>query len=51
MIEIRRPGRRRSPARRRFGSGPFGDEDAYIDYFYDHQDVSQVLLLLEDGVI
>lgn len=29
----------------------FGDDDAYIDYFYAHEDQSQVLVLLEDGVV
>ena len=29
----------------------FGDEDDYIDYFFAHGEESQVLVLLEDGVV
>lgn len=51
MIEIRPARPEEIPRQKEIWKRAFGDEDAYIDYFYDHQDVSQVLLLLEDGVI
>lgn len=51
MIEIR-PARPEETARQKeLWKLAFGDEDSYIDYFYAHGDESQVLVLLEDGVI
>lgn len=51
MIEIR-PARPQEGARQKeLWKLAFGDDDAYIDYCYDHGDLSQMLVLLEDGVI
>lgn len=51
MIEIR-PARPDEIARQKeLWKLAFGDDDAYIDYFYAHTGESQVLLLLEDGVV
>lgn len=51
MIEIR-PARPEETARQKeLWKLAFGDDDAYIDYCYDHGDLNQVLVLLEDGVI
>lgn len=51
MIEIR-PARLDEIARQKeLWKLAFGDDDAYIDYFYAHGGESQVLLLLEDGVV
>lgn len=51
MIEIR-PAQPGEVARQKeLWKLAFGDDDAYIDYFYEHADASQVLVLLEDGVV
>ena len=51
MIEIRPARPEEIPRQKELWKLAFGDEDAYINYFYDHGDLSQVLLLLEDGVV
>lgn len=51
MIEIRPAQPGETARQKELWKLAFGDEDAYIDYFYAHGDQSQVLVLLEDGVI
>lgn len=51
MIEIRPARPEEIPRQKELWKLAFGDDDAYIDYFYAHGEESQVLLLLEDGVV
>lgn len=51
MIEIRPALPGETARQKELWKLAFGDDDKYIDYFYDHGDVSQVLVLLEDGVV
>ena len=51
MIEIR-PGRPGEETReKQLWQLAFGDEDSYIDYFYQCRSVEDTLVLLEDGVL
>ena len=50
MIEIRPARPEEIPRQKELWKLAFGDDDAYINYFYDHGDASQVLLLLENEV-
>ena len=51
MVEIR-PGRPEEIAcEKELWKLAFGDDDEYIDYFYRRGEDSQVLVLLEDGVV
>lgn len=51
MIEIRPARPEEIPRQKELWKLAFGDDDAYIDYFYAHGEESQVLVLLEDGVV
>lgn len=51
MIEIRPATPEETARQKELWKLAFGDDDSYIDYFYTHADVSQVLVLLEDGVV
>ena len=51
MIEIRPARPEEIPRQKELWKLAFGDDDAYINYFYDHGDASQVLLLLENEVV
>lgn len=51
MIEIRPAKPEELPRQRELWKLAFGDEDAYIDYFYAQDGLHQVLVLLEDGVV
>ncbi|WP_297721877.1 GNAT family N-acetyltransferase [Intestinimonas sp.] len=51
MIEIRPARPEEIPRQKELWKLAFGDDDAYIDYFYAHSEESQVLLLLENGVV
>ena len=51
MIEIRPAQPQDIPRQQELWGLAFGDESAYIRYFYDHKDLSQVLVLLEDNVV
>lgn len=51
MIEIR-PAKGEEMAREKeLWKLAFGDDDAYIDYFYTHRPIEDTLVLLEDGVL
>ena len=51
MLEIRPARPEEIPRQKELWKLAFGDDDAYIDYFYQHGEESQVLVLLEDGVV
>ena len=51
MVEIRPALPQEAGRQKELWKLAFGDDDAYIDYFYAHREESQVLVLLEDGVI
>ena len=51
MIEIR-PAKPEELAREKeLWKLAFGDDDAYIDHFYDHRPITDTLVMLEDGVL
>ena len=51
MIEIRIARPEEVQRQKELWKLAFGDEDAYIDYFYAHLDLCEMLVLLEDGEI
>ena len=51
MIEIRPARPEEIPRQKELWKLAFGDQDADIDYFFAHGDLSQVLVLLEDGEV
>lgn len=52
MLELRPSLAEEIPAQKALWKAAFGDEDSYIDYFYDHCVTPEdMLVLLEDGVL
>ncbi len=52
MLELRPSHAEEIPAQKALWKAAFGDEDSYIDYFYDHCVTPEdMLVLLEDGVL
>jgi GNAT superfamily N-acetyltransferase len=52
MLELRPSRAEEIPAQKALWKAAFGDEDSYIDYFYDHCVTAEdMLVLVEDGVL